>query len=162
MRKGSGAELARLFDEIVSLYLRLSAAASTIHGFGAMSGPRRTVLMTLARSGPQTVAHMARARAQSRQRVQPLINSLIADRLVAAHANPMHKRSPLMTLTPKGERAAKRIEETEGSLQAGFKLNHSPQALLRTATVIRDVRVAIEQQLPRLLRDRRRRSRRSD
>jgi DNA-binding MarR family transcriptional regulator len=154
MRKAPGAELATLFDETVALYHQLSAAASSIHGFGAVSGPRRTILMALARSGPQTVAHMARARAQSRQRFQPLVNGLIADRLAGARPNPMHKRSPLIALTARGEKAATRIEETEGILRAQLKLTSSRRSVARAAAVLHDVRAAMEQQLPRLLRDR--------
>jgi hypothetical protein len=77
MKRRSGhAELGWLFKETVSLYLRLTSDASAIHGHGALSGPRRTVLTAFAQSGPQTVARLARSRAQSRQRLQPLINGL--------------------------------------------------------------------------------------
>jgi len=66
-----------VFEETVALYHRLTADAAMIHRRGALSGPRRTVLLGLARSGPQSVAHMARTRAQSRQRLQPLVNGLM-------------------------------------------------------------------------------------
>src|SRR5215207_2493728 len=83
-------ELALLFDETVALYLRLTATASAIYRQGAMSGPPRTVLVAVARSGPQTVAQLARARAVA----------------------PAHRRSPIVGLTPDGRKAIRRILET--------------------------------------------------
>jgi len=94
-------ELALLFDETVALYLRLTATAAAIYGQGAISGPRRTVLVALARSGPQTVAQLARARAQSRQRLQPLVNHLVREGLLELAENPAHARSPLVVLRPR-------------------------------------------------------------
>lgn len=148
-----GAELAALFDETVALYHRLAADAATIHGLGSMSGPRRTVLAALARSGPQTVAHMARARAQSRQRFQPLVNALMAEGWVEARPNPLHRRSPLIALTARGQRAAARMLRTETSLRARLKVPVSSSRLAQAAEVLRAVRSALEDQLPRLLRD---------
>lgn len=151
-KPGQTVELARLFEETVALYHRLSADASMIHRFGAMSGPRRTVLIALAQTGSQTVAHLARARAQSRQRFQPLVNELIADGLIAAHSNPMHTRSPLMALTSRGQKTVKQILETEAALRARLKLTSSPGNMARAAAVLRDVRLALEQQLPDVVR----------
>ena len=82
MPNTKGVALGTLFEEAVALYHQLTSDAALIHGLGSMSGPRRTVLVALARSGPQTVAHLARARAQSRQRFQPLVNGLLADGFV--------------------------------------------------------------------------------
>jgi len=150
------AELAQLFEETVALYLRLSASASAIYRRGAMSGPRRTLLMSLSRSGAQTVAHLARARSQSRQRLQPLVNALIAERLVERLDNPAHKRSPLVVLTPRGERVARQIAATEAALRARLRLRHAPRRLAAAAAVLRDVRAALDHQLRRVLRDYRR------
>lgn len=149
-----------LFTEVVSLYDRLTADAAAIHRLGALSGPRRTVLVGLSRSGPRTVAHMARARAQSRQRFQPLVNRLLAEGLVERRPNPLHRRSPLIALTPRGERQVSRIVETERALQALLELKSSPGRIKGATAVIREIRLALEQQLPRLLQRQRRRSRR--
>jgi DNA-binding MarR family transcriptional regulator len=153
----ANAHLAVLFDETVKLYHRLTADAVTIHRFGSMSGPRRTVLVGLARSGPQTVSDMARARAQSRQRFQPLVNALIADGLVVARPNPRHKQSHLMVLTARGEQTVKQILDMESALRRQFKLSRSPRSVAQAAAVLRDVRLALEDQLPLLLRRVRRR-----
>ena len=140
-----------LFAETVALYLRLSADAARIHHFGSLSGPRRTVLVGLARSGPQTVSHMARARAQSRQRFQPLVNRLVADGLVETQPNPAHKVSPLIALTAKGHKLVKDIIARERALKSRFRLATPEHRVRLAAAVLREVRQALEDQMPRLL-----------
>ncbi len=143
--------LALLFKETVSLYLRLSADAAAIHGAGTLSGPRRTILSAL-HAGPQTVSHLARARAQTRQRLQPVVNALVRDGLVEAIPNPMHKRSPLMGLTASGERQVRDILAKEGALLARLRPRSSAAELLKAAAVLHDARETLGKQLPELLR----------
>jgi len=145
------AALEALFEETVRLYHRLTAAAADIHRDGALSGPRRIVLVGLARTGPQTVAQMARARAQSRQRFQPLVNRLLEDRLVESRPNPAHKQSRLIALTRLGQATVTAIVQTERALRARIKVAHPASRVRLAASVVLDVRRAIEAQLPALL-----------
>ena len=145
-------ELALLFDETVALYLRLTATASAIYRKGEMSGPRRTILVALAASGPQTVAQLARTRAQSRQRLQPLVNNLAREGLVTLTANPAHRRSPLVALTAAGRRSARRIVETESALRARLRIPVAPKRLAAAAAVLRRVRQALAAQMDDVLR----------
>lgn len=148
----------QLFAETVALYLRLSAGASAVHGFGQLSGPRRTVLTALAEPGEHTVARLARARAQSRQRLQPLMNALAEARLIEFKPNPMHKRSPLIVLTAKGHREIQRIRRVEGEALGQLPLAVGPRQLADAALVLRGVREVLEQNMPqRKVRSRARR-----
>jgi DNA-binding MarR family transcriptional regulator len=142
-------ELSDLFDENVGFYLRLSAVAAKMFGGGPLSGPRRTILVGLHRSGPRTVAHMARQREQSRQRFQPLVNALIADGLLVALPNAAHKQSPLIALTPRGRRAVKRFNAIERSWRPRLDLRIAKTRLADATSVLREVRAGLE----RLLRD---------
>jgi DNA-binding MarR family transcriptional regulator len=152
MKTGTrGDELAALFRETVALYWRLSADAAAMHRRGRLSGPRRTILSALA-AGPQTVAHLARQRSQSRQRLQPLINALVRDGLVKPVPNPLHKRSPLMALTPEGQRQERNMTAREAAMRARLKPASSVADLARAAAVLRDVRQTLMAQMPRLLR----------
>lgn len=137
-------ELDELFDESVRVYLRLSAVAARMHGRGPLSGPRRTVLLGLARSGPQTVAQMARQREQSRQRFQPLVNALMADGLLHAIPNPAHRQSPLIDLTPKGRTTVQRIRQIEAAWRPRLNLAVSKARLKDTVDVMRQLRAALE------------------
>lgn len=142
--------LAMLFDATVTLYLKLSALSTKLHGGGPLSGPRRTVLVGLSRTGPQTVAHMARIRAQSRQRFQPLVNALIRDGLVQAIPNPAHKLSYLIELTPRGRRAVAHIHAVEGASRARVGTTLSRHSLARSVGVLRAVTADIERELAAL------------
>ncbi|HUR21018.1 MAG TPA: MarR family winged helix-turn-helix transcriptional regulator [Vicinamibacterales bacterium] len=143
--------LALLFNETVALYLRLSADAAAIHAAGTLSGPRRTLLSAL-QAGPQTVSHLARSRAQTRQRLQPIVNALVRDGLVEAIPNPMHKRSPLMRLTASGQEYVRDMLEKEGALLARLRPRSSATELLDAAAVLHDARETLGEQLPELLR----------
>ena len=146
-QRGSGRpELGELFDEAVRLYLRLTALAATMYRRGELSGPRRTLVRALARSGPQTVAHLARARAQSRQRLQPLVNALIDEGLLVTQPNPWHKQSPLVVLTSRGQKVAQDIAEHEGKLREQLLLASSRRRVVQAVEVLRDVREALERQ----------------
>ena len=152
-QRGSGRpELGELFDETVTLYLRLTALAATLYRRGELSGPRRTLMRALARSGPRTVAHLARARAQSRQRLQPLVNALIDEGLLETQPNPLHKQSPLVVLTAHGQKVARKIGENEGRLREQLQLASSRRRVVQAVEVLRDVRQALERQAVDLLR----------
>jgi DNA-binding MarR family transcriptional regulator len=137
----------------VALYLRLTSIAAQMYGRGELSGPRRTLLMALARSGPRTVAHLARARAQSRQRLQPLVNALIDEGVLATRANPLHKQSRLVVLTPRGEQRAREIAEVEGRRRDELRLVSSRRRIVDAVDVLRDVRHALERHAVTPLRE---------
>lgn len=159
-RAAHSRELARLFDETVRLYLRLSALSTRIHGGGSLSGPRRTVLVGLARGGPQTVAQMARARAQSRQRFQPLVNALLRAGLARAVPNAAHQQSPLIELTARGRKEVARIHAVEERGRPRVAAGISAIMLARCTSVLRTVSADIERELTRAaaVNSRRRRS----
>ena len=136
--------MARLFEESVRFYLCLNHIASLMHRHGEQSGARRTVLVTLARTGPATVAQIARARHEARQRIQPLVNALVKDGILEYATNPAHKRSPLVRLTSKGNAAVRRIVAIESAARAQLDLDASPRALTAATNVLRRVRTALE------------------
>jgi DNA-binding MarR family transcriptional regulator len=133
-----------LFDECVLLYLRLTALAAKIHRKGPLSGPRRTVLASLAESGPQTVAQMARRRAQSRQRFQPLVNALIAEGLLQTVPNAAHKQSPLIVLTSRGRKTVERIHKIEQAGRSRLRIKATAPQVEESVAVIREIRLALE------------------
>ena len=147
--------VARLFDETVLLYLRLTSFAMQIYRRGALSGPRRTVLAGLARTGPRTVAQMAKVRAQSRQRLQPLVNALIDDGLVEALPNPAHKHAHLIAITARGRRQIQRMLATESTFRARLTIESSVRRISQSADVLREMRQAVEAQSAELRRSRR-------
>jgi DNA-binding MarR family transcriptional regulator len=73
-------------------------------GFVSARGGVWGLLRSLKLGGPQTVPELARARPVARQHIQTLADAMAAEGLVAFAANPAHKRSQLVRLTPAGER----------------------------------------------------------
>jgi DNA-binding MarR family transcriptional regulator len=73
-------------------------------GFVSARGGVWGLLRSLKLGGSQTVPELARARPVARQHIQKLADELAAEGLVAFAANPAHRRSHLVMLTPAGDR----------------------------------------------------------
>jgi DNA-binding MarR family transcriptional regulator len=123
-----------LMTESALLFFRMKAAATELIGKGAGSSGRRSILRELARSGPRTVAHMARARPVARQHFQKIANRLNLEGLVEFIPNPTHERSKLVRLTPKGHQFVEALTRREAKLIAELAVDISTH----------DVRTAIE------------------
>ena len=136
-----------LFDmvwEIGQTFFRLRAAGARVGAVTTWGGGLWGFLRTLALEGPQTVPQIARARPVSRQRMQRLANDLAADGLVEFIANPAHRTSKLVRLTPKGKVA---FEEISGRIgQWTDRLAHDMDAaeLRAAARVLRQIRQRVE------------------
>ncbi|WP_283426195.1 MarR family winged helix-turn-helix transcriptional regulator [Shimia sagamensis] len=63
----------------------------------------RAVLETLREQGALPVPEIARHLEIQRQYVQVMVNETLAEGLTEQRANPRHKRSPLLSLTAKGQ-----------------------------------------------------------
>lgn len=94
-----------LFDEVRLLDHRLVQVAQALHAEAPVSVPGRAVLEFLHRNGPATVPEVARARYVTRQHIQAIVDGLLDGGFVATEANPAHRRSSLVALTPVGEQA---------------------------------------------------------
>lgn len=133
-----------LFNETATLFLRMRAVLEQLHRQGELTGVKRSILGDLDRLGSQTVPQMARARATSRQHIQPLVNSLAQQGWVEFVENAAHKRSPLMRVTPQGREllAAMYLREAEMLRQLEIPI---PLEDLQTAvTTLRSVRELLE------------------
>lgn len=81
-----------------------------------LSASLRSVLDQLYREGPQTVPAMARAFGKTRQHVQQCVDRLGDRGFVSARANPAHRRSSLIALTPDGTRLMSEIGRHEKAI----------------------------------------------
>jgi len=97
--------LFELMFAVSRVFFRMRAAGTRIGAVTPWGGGLLGMLHGLKTGGPQTVPQIARARPVSRQRIQKLADEMAAEGLVAFADNPAHKRSKLVRLTPKGERA---------------------------------------------------------
>lgn len=133
-----------LFNETRQLFHRLKYVAGQVHGGGEMTAARRGVLLSLYRNGQQTVPQMARARPVTRQHIQSIVNTLLADELVELKHNPAHKRSRLVSLTKAGAVATESMIEREAGLLKGLTGEVGERDLVSATAVLRSVRELFE------------------
>ena len=98
-------DLVELIAAIAATFHKLRAAGKRLGAVSPMGGGTWGLLRSLALGGPQTVPALARARPVARQHIQVMVDALAAQGLVTLIANPRHKRSRLVALTPAGEAA---------------------------------------------------------
>jgi DNA-binding MarR family transcriptional regulator len=123
--------LARELRRIVNLMRSICEAQLAPLG---LTAGMRALMEALAIEGPRTVPEIARARGVSRQHIQVIVNALADAGLARARANPAHKRSPQIALTPAGERLLAEVRGCEAPLWARLAAGFAEG----------DLRVAIE------------------
>ena len=129
-----------LFDVIRRLRplgRRLGRALAAPAAGARMTQGRRTVLERLHHAGLQSVPQIARAHGLGRQFVQRLVNAALAEGLVEMQANPAHRRSSLVALTPLGRAAVAGLLDREQRALRGVAAELHPddlEACLRVLT----------------------------
>ena len=129
-----------LMTESALLFFRMKAAAADLMGKGTGSSGRRSILKELARSGPRTVAHMARSRPVARQHFQKIVNSLNREGLVEFIPNPAHERSKLVRLTQKGHLSVKVLTRREAKLIADLAADISMHDVQTATKVLQELK----------------------
>jgi DNA-binding MarR family transcriptional regulator len=133
-----------MINETVALFYRLRVVAEQIHRQGETSGPKRGLLKSLDRFGPQTVPQLARSRPVSRQYIQTIVNQLIEGGHVRFSENPAHKRSPLIELTDRGKELLDAMAGREEMLLSRLKINIPPKELEITTFSLRKMKLIFE------------------
>ena len=101
--------------------MRSQAASTVVSGLEGLSPSHRAVLESLLEGGPQTVPALARARPVARQHIQVLVNDLLRMELVETRENPAHRRSPHISVTPRGRRVFTEVRSEESRILKGIK-----------------------------------------
>jgi len=98
------------------------------------------VLRRLQRYGPQTVPELARAKAQRRQSMQPVVDTLEAERIVELIANPQHVRSRRARLTTRGANLVDRMDRIDTRTLAAISRGIPTAQLRSAAATLRELR----------------------
>ena len=112
----SPADLAALTRAVPRVFHLLKAFGDSLHAEARVTTPMRGIMNSLCPDRARTVPDMARERPVSRQHVQAVVDELMAAGLVETRANPAHKRSPLIALTPAGQSRAQAMAEYERAI----------------------------------------------
>lgn len=141
--KRQASQLEALLLEMRLGFNRLKALAESMHADTGISAPARAVLEQLGRDGPQTAPQIARARGVTRQHIQAIADSLIADGLLTTKINPHHKRSVLLVTTPAGKRAYADIRRRESHILEALAAGLTADDVERATATLRDINIAL-------------------
>lgn len=136
-------ELEFLFEEAVDLANYLKHQARHTHRGEPLSASGRILLQSLQLNGPQTVPVLAHIRSTSRQNIQVLVNRLAAAGYVEFVANPGHKRSDLVGLTPAGRELLNAANQREAGLVATLLPHTSETEVKAAAETLRKLRLLL-------------------
>lgn len=134
----------RLLDEVRLLWHLMARSGERLHEKEPVTIGMRGVLEFLALRGPAAVPRIARSRHVTRQHIQALVNALIELDLVALEANPEHRRSALVRLTPAGRKVIERMKRREHRFFAHLALGAKAAELERAGETLRRIRSALE------------------
>jgi DNA-binding MarR family transcriptional regulator len=136
-------DIDELLGEVRLLWHVMSQSAERLHAKEPITLGMRAVLEHLALQGPGTVPRIARGRHVTRQHIQALVNVLLELELVVLEANPEHRRSALVRLTPKGQKAIERMKDRERRFLDELPLATKSIELQRASRTLRRVRGAL-------------------
>lgn len=140
-------KLYKMFSEVRTCFNLLKSLADQFHNDLGISPSMRAVMEVLAVKDAQTVPDIARRRGVSRQHIQSIMNALFDSDLVEFIENPAHKRSPLFSLTKKGEAVFKKISEREEEPLNVIAKTMSPDALDESGQLLAELNRQLEHHL---------------
>ena len=104
----------------------------------------RAVLEHLSQTGAQTVPQIASAKTVKRQSIQELVDQLRTKGLVATAANPTHRRSVLIALTPDGKALFRKIRTRETRIIASVAMSMNGGELASAAATLAALRATLQ------------------
>ena len=124
---------------------RVAQLSDELHSDEPITVGMRGVLEFLLLNSDSTVPTIARSRHVTRQHIQALVNPLLEQKLVELQSNPAHRRSPLLTLTRKGEEMIRRMRKREKRFFEAMSDDVSEQQITAAAQTLRAVRAQLKQ-----------------
>jgi DNA-binding MarR family transcriptional regulator len=103
----------------------------------------RALLEYLHEHGAQPAPKIARDKNVTRQHIQQLADALVASGHAIFEVNPDHKRSQLVTLTPKGRSAFAKIRKREATELKRIAAEFTPKELETAVKVLQKMRAKL-------------------
>ena len=118
------------------VFNRLKALSDGLHGDLQVTTAMRAVMETLSASGAMTVPQIAKNKGVTRQHIQLLADALCEQGLAVVKENPAHRRSSLIALTDKGQRAFAKMQARELPVIEALAEDFGVQDLERATAVL--------------------------
>jgi DNA-binding MarR family transcriptional regulator len=134
----SGEALRQLVLEVFRLNGALLRHGAALTAPLAQTQARWQVIAAVAEA-TRTVPQIARRMGMSRQSVQRIADLLVADGVLRFAPNPDHARSPLVRLTPEGERVETRLAERGTGWAVAIADGLPSTDLERAVDLVRDI-----------------------
>lgn len=134
----SGEALRQLILDVFRLNGALLRHGAALTAPAGQTQARWQVIGAVAET-PRTVPQIARRMGMSRQSVQRVADLLARDGVVALESNPDHARSPLLRLTPQGERLERALAEAGARWCERVAGGIAARDIDRTADVVRRI-----------------------
>jgi len=135
-----------LIDELrLSLHC-VTQASEELHAGEPVTVGMRAVLEFLLLHSDSSVPAIARSRHVTRQLIQMLVNSLLEQRLVQLRENPAHRRSPLVALTPEGEKLILRMRKREERFFDAMSREVSESRIHSAVRTLRAIRLELSEE----------------
>ncbi len=131
-------------QEIRGSFSRIRAFTDEIHKELGTTASMRSIIEAIAEQGEQPVPQIAKLKGVSRQYVQVNVDALLDAKLVKLRDNPLHRRSPLIALTPKGRSAVKQMRRRERTAAKQLAEGMSVKELNRACRVLRALQERID------------------
>ena len=144
-RTSKGNALTTVILEIFRLNGSLIEAGNKITKPYGLTSARWQVIGAIDLAGqPMTVAQIARRMGLSRQGVQRIVNDLMKTKLVKSIPNIDHKRSPLISISDKGEKIMIKVNRAQISWVNNLSNGLSKQDIDQTLELLQTVRTRLE------------------
>ncbi|MFE6176307.1 MarR family winged helix-turn-helix transcriptional regulator [Streptomyces sp. NPDC056464] len=130
-------------DETALLIADVLEAAGALRRLGERTADAegltqaRWQVLSVASEDPLTIPQAARRLGVSRQNIQRVANDLVALGLAAYTANPDHRGSPLLTLTPRGRESLARVTDRAAKLHRTLFAAIPDEEILATRASVR-------------------------
>lgn len=136
-----------LTQAVRSVFNRLKALGDGLHGDLQVTTAMRAVMETLSASGAMTVPQIAKNKGVTRQHIQLLADALCAEGFAIVKENPAHRRSSLIALTEKGQRAFAKIQAREVPVIEALAEDFGAQDLERATVVLNRIAALLDARL---------------
>lgn len=133
-----------LIWKIRGLFQKLRTFSDAMLQDLGINASERGVLETLSDGQPLSVPQIAKQFSVSRQHVQTLVNELRSKGLITSVENPSHKRSPLVSISPKGKKLFALIIKTERDLLSVLQSRFSNTDLAITLKTLETLEELLE------------------